>query len=166
MDCGRFPAFVDQPSFAGHAFGEGTGVRREMLGRMFAQASLKDRDLAQVTLALAPSHKEGIAMIFAQMADSDKGWSAFDHFEISHLAPLLKNAPTEGQLPNSAEPFWVPTVAERQGERLPCRTLRNCFPMRWGQGRVAFRKGLPRPRSTPLWEAAEATLVGGHVQCR
>lgn len=90
MDCGRFPAFVDQPSFAGHAFGEGTGVRREMLGRMFAQSSLKDRDLAQVTLALAPSHKEGIAMIFAQMADSDKGWSAFGHFETSHLALFQK----------------------------------------------------------------------------
>ena len=32
--------------------------------------------------------------------------------------------------------------------------------MRWGQGRVAFRKGLPRPSSTPLWEAAEARLKG------
>ena len=92
MDCGRFPAFVDQPSFAGQAFSEGAGVRREMLGRMFAQSSLKDRDFAQVTLALAPSHKEGIAMIFAQMANSDKGWSAFDHFEVSHLALFQKRS--------------------------------------------------------------------------
>ena len=59
-----------------HVFGEGAGLGREMLGRMFAQSSLKDRDLAQGTLALAPSHKEEIAMIFAQIADSDKGWSA------------------------------------------------------------------------------------------
>ena len=93
MDCGRFPAFVDQPSFAGHAFGEGTVSAEKCSAECLPNPPSRIATSPKVTLALAPSHKEGKAMIFAQMADSDKGWSAFDHFETSHLA-LFQHAST------------------------------------------------------------------------
>ena len=82
---------------------------------MFAQSSLKDRDFAQVTLALAPNHKEGIAMIFAQMADSDKGWSAFDHFETSHLALFSKTLPLKGNFRTPLSRFgFLPSRNDRE----------------------------------------------------